>query len=77
MPNYRNRDRPRIRLIVVDSIASLFRGDTSEYGTSMSTRAAALFSIAQELKRLASKYNLAVVCINQVHLTIVRSLIVA
>lgn len=58
-----------IRLIVLDSITALFRGaDTSFSSTSsgLAQRSKLLCSIADKLKALASKYEIAVVVINQV-----------
>jgi RecA/RadA recombinase len=53
-----------VRLIVIDSIAALFRLD---YGLDeASARASNLFTIALSLKRLAGKHGAAIVCTNQV-----------
>ena len=56
--------RNQVRLIVVDSLAALFR---SEYDQDkLSTRAKHLASVAWQLRRLADQYHAVVVCVNQV-----------
>lgn len=54
----------RVRLIIIDSVAALFRVD---YDHSQGrSRAAALFTLGQRLKALSAEYNTPVVCLNQV-----------
>ena len=56
--------RKDLGLIVIDSIAALFRG---EFGAAQSVaRADALFTLARKLKQLAHVYDLLIVCVNQV-----------
>eukprot|EP00036_Acanthoecidae_sp_10tr_P019492 CAMPEP_0206298260 /NCGR_PEP_ID=MMETSP0106_2-20121207/6598_1 /ASSEMBLY_ACC=CAM_ASM_000206 /TAXON_ID=81532 /ORGANISM="Acanthoeca-like sp., Strain 10tr" /LENGTH=333 /DNA_ID=CAMNT_0053728955 /DNA_START=44 /DNA_END=1045 /DNA_ORIENTATION=+ len=53
-----------VRLVVVDSIAALFRG---EYGRDDSiARADDLFKISRALKALSDQWHTAIVCVNQV-----------
>jgi RecA/RadA recombinase len=66
----------RIRLVVIDSIAGLFRGDleseqpvagrTTLTGDFFVKRAKRLGSLAGQLHRLSFQYNAAVVVVNQV-----------
>lgn len=59
--------RPRLRLLVLDSIGFLFRqaGSGGIGSMGMAERARILSGISQTLKRLATKYNLFVVVTNQ------------
>ncbi|KAJ4461044.1 putative DNA repair protein XRCC3 [Paratrimastix pyriformis] len=53
-----------IRLVVIDSIAAVLRADFDR--SQLVQRSDLMFQIASILKRLASKYHLVVVCVNQV-----------
>lgn len=54
----------KIGLVVIDSIAALFR---VEYGAGeAASKAQALFAFGARLKTLAHQYNCVVVCVNQV-----------
>ena len=54
-----------MRLVVVDSIAALFR---AEFGPHQLThRSELLRAFGAQLHRLSDRYSAAVVCINQVH----------
>ena len=55
---------PSLSLIVIDSLAALFRVEYSP--TQSAQRAQALWKIATELKKIASLHQLAVVIVNQV-----------
>ena len=56
-----------MRLVVIDSIAALFRLD---FGLDeASARASSLFSISAQLKRLADEYHAVVLCTNQARTT--------
>lgn len=64
-------DSPRktrlpVRLIVLDSIAALFRGEFNNTAADMKRRSSLFFKISGELKRLAGRYGAAVVVTNQV-----------
>ncbi len=54
----------KVKLVVIDSIAAIFR---CEFGMSETyQRAKRLSSLAAQLLRLSSQYNIPVVCVNQV-----------
>ncbi|KAL7749621.1 DNA repair protein rhp57 [Sorochytrium milnesiophthora] len=53
-----------VRLLVVDSLAALFRGD--DINSDMRARGKLLHSIGTVIKKLADAYSLAVVVVNQV-----------
>ncbi|KAJ7552481.1 hypothetical protein O6H91_06G057100 [Diphasiastrum complanatum] len=55
-----------VRLIVIDSIAALFRSAFDNTIKDMSTRAGLFFKLASTLKRYAEQFDLAVVVTNQV-----------
>ncbi|XP_068659734.1 DNA repair protein XRCC3 homolog [Aristolochia californica] len=55
-----------IKLIVIDSIAALFRSEFDNTPTDLKRRSSLFFKIAAKLKLLARKFNLAVVVSNQV-----------
>ncbi|CAK9325795.1 unnamed protein product [Citrullus colocynthis] len=61
----RNSQLP-IRLIVIDSIAALFRSDFDNTPSDLKRRSSLFFKISGRLKLLAKKYSLAVVLTNQV-----------
>ncbi|KAG7020901.1 DNA repair protein XRCC3-like protein, partial [Cucurbita argyrosperma subsp. argyrosperma] len=62
-----NRDSPLpTRLIVIDSIAALFRSDFDNTPSDLKRRSALFFKISGKLKLLAKRYSLAVVLTNQV-----------
>lgn len=50
--------------MVVDSIAAVFRGEFTP--SEMAARSDTIFSFGRQLKALADRFHLAVVCINQV-----------
>lgn len=55
----------RVRLVVIDSIAALFR---VEFGLNQAAQRAQLLRVCgAQLKRLSESYGVAVVCVNQVH----------
>ena len=57
----------RIKLIIIDSVAALFR---SEFGLKdMVKRAKQLSSFAGHLQKLSGQYGAPVVCVNQVRIT--------
>ncbi|KLT39063.1 hypothetical protein CC85DRAFT_232269, partial [Cutaneotrichosporon oleaginosum] len=55
-----------IRLLIIDSITALLRGQTEGSTTSLAQRSLYLSSIADRLKALAVAHELAVVVVNQV-----------
>ena len=57
------RERPRVRLVLIDSIAFHFRRG---FDGDFSTRARMLAAMAQQLQRLAHDHRVAVVAVNQV-----------
>ncbi|XP_024532105.1 DNA repair protein XRCC3 homolog [Selaginella moellendorffii] len=59
------REMP-VRLLVIDSIAALFRSEFENNRAEMVVRAATLFQVSAKLKRLAHRYDVAVVVTNQV-----------
>ena len=62
--------RPRtqfpVRLIVIDSIAALFRGEFENTPLDLKRRSSLFFKISGKLKSLAERFGLAVVVTNQV-----------
>lgn len=55
-------------MVVIDSIAALFR---AEYGIDQTIqRAVILQTCAAQLKYLSWNYNVAIVCVNQVHILV-------
>ena len=65
-------NRSGIKLVIIDSIAALFRVEFTVRETSQ--RAKALRSFGAQLHNLTSQYGIAVVCVNQVCLSCSRSL---
>ncbi|XP_073986153.1 X-ray repair cross complementing protein spindle B [Rhodnius prolixus] len=64
LPAYIANSRNKIGLIVIDSIAAIFR---SEYTMKeFIHRANDMRTIGMQLHKLADKYNIAIVCVNQV-----------
>ncbi|OIV98246.1 hypothetical protein TanjilG_14835 [Lupinus angustifolius] len=55
-----------VRVIVVDSIAALFRSDFENTGSDLRRRSSLFFKISGALKSLAKRYGLAVMVTNQV-----------
>lgn len=55
-----------VRIIVIDSIAALFRSDFDNTGSDLRRRSSLFFEISGAFKSLANKYGLAVVVTNQV-----------
>ncbi|CAI0391933.1 unnamed protein product [Linum tenue] len=55
-----------VRLIVIDSIAALFRSDFDNTSIDLMKRSSLFFKISGKLKSLASRFRLAVVVTNQV-----------
>jgi len=53
-----------VRLVVIDSMAALFRVEFS--GSQASQRAQLLRSFGAQLRRLSDSFSTAVVCVNQV-----------
>lgn len=60
------KSRLPVRVIVVDSIAALFRSDFENNCFDLKKRSSLFFKISGELKSLAEKFELAVVVTNQV-----------
>ena len=58
--------RTPIKLIVIDSIAALFRSDFDNTPLELKRRSSLFFKISGELKSLANRFGLAVVVTNQV-----------
>ncbi|CAJ1840520.1 unnamed protein product [Sphenostylis stenocarpa] len=61
----RSRWRP-VRIIVIDSIAALFRSDFENTGSDLRRRSSLFFGISGGLRQLAKRFGLAVVVTNQV-----------
>ncbi|XVF47703.1 hypothetical protein PTKIN_Ptkin03bG0132000 [Pterospermum kingtungense] len=55
-----------VRLIVIDSIAALFRSDFDNTPVELKKRSSLFFKISSKLKALAKRFNLAVLVTNQV-----------
>lgn len=55
-----------IRLIVIDSVAALFRSEFENNPSDLKRRSSLFFKISGKLKALARRFNLAVVVTNQV-----------
>lgn len=62
----RQRGLKPIRLLIIDSITALLRGETERSSTSLTQRSRYLCTIGDRLKALAVEYELAVVVVNQV-----------
>lgn len=60
------RSRLPVRIIVIDSIAALFRSDFDNTGSDLRRRSSLFFEISGAFKSLANRYGLAVVVTNQV-----------
>jgi RecA/RadA recombinase len=59
-------EKGNIGLIVIDSIATNFRAnDTDSAGIDIAHRATEIFEIMTHLKHVASMYNVAILCINE------------
>ena len=56
--------RGKIKLVVIDSVAALFRCHYDN--KNLVVRAKHLASLATQLRQLADRYNTAVICVNQV-----------
>lgn len=54
----------RIKLVIIDSIAGLFRGEFAL--KDMTKRAKQMSSFAAQLHRLSHQYNIPIVCVNQI-----------
>ncbi|GMK54388.1 hypothetical protein CspeluHIS016_0109740 [Cutaneotrichosporon spelunceum] len=65
-PRRRDRGYKPIRVLIVDSITALLRGETERSSTSLTQRSRYLCAIADRLKALAVEYELAIVVVNQV-----------
>ena len=61
----------RVKLVVVDSMAALFRVEFS--GEQASQRAQLLRSFGAQLRKLSDSFSTAVVCVNQVDIMFVSS----
>ena len=57
-------DRGLIKLIIIDSIAALFRCEYTAQQTAQ--RARKLSEFGSQLYKLGTKYNIPVICVNQV-----------
>ncbi|KAG8372382.1 hypothetical protein BUALT_Bualt12G0060400 [Buddleja alternifolia] len=58
--------RLNIKLIVIDSVAALFRGEFENTGTELKRRSGIFFKVSSKLRLCARKFGLAVVVTNQV-----------
>eukprot|EP00941_MAST-03F_sp_MAST-3F-sp1_P001829 g1829.t1 len=58
-------ERENLRLVVIDSIAAVFRGDFGNSRDDLAERSSWLWKLSGRLKRLASSLNIAVVIMNQ------------
>ncbi|KAM7249674.1 hypothetical protein ACFE04_026786 [Oxalis oulophora] len=67
------RTRFPIRLIVIDSVAALFRSEFENTPRELKRRSSLFFKISSELKVLAMRFNLAVFVTNQVTDTFVAN----
>ena len=63
LPALLNRE-PNIRLIIIDSLAALFRSEEILFQHKIKTKTLQYFGLA--MQTLCHRYNLAIVCINQV-----------
>ncbi|KAG2297295.1 hypothetical protein Bca52824_043964 [Brassica carinata] len=61
-----SKTRLPLKLIVLDSVAALFRSEFDNTPSDLRKRASCFFKISGKLKQLASKFGLAVVITNQV-----------
>jgi hypothetical protein len=61
MPNANTGSKGRIQVVILDSLADLLRGHTD-----MAARSAWLLVAASQLRKLASRYNVVMVVLNQV-----------
>ncbi|ERN07307.1 hypothetical protein AMTRI_Chr12g274520 [Amborella trichopoda] len=55
-----------VKLVVLDSVAALFRSEFDNHLADLSRRSSLFFKIASKLKALASKFEVAIVVTNQV-----------
>lgn len=55
-----------IRLLIIDSLTALLRGDTERSSSGLAMRSRHICTIADRLKALAAEFDLAVVVVNQV-----------
>ncbi|CAN8248392.1 unnamed protein product [Cochlearia groenlandica] len=60
------KNRFPLKLIVLDSVAALFRSEFDNTRTDLRKRASLFFKVSMKLKHLANKFGLAVVITNQV-----------
>lgn len=58
--------RGRVKLVIIDSIAAVCRGEFSNSVTGLTDRADVLISLAAYMKRLSERYGCAFVLVNQV-----------
>ncbi|KAL1412052.1 DNA repair protein rhp57 [Vanrija albida] len=65
-PQARAPGQKPIRVLVIDSITALLRGETATSGAGLVQRSRHLCTVADRLKALAVEYELAVVVVNQV-----------
>jgi RecA/RadA recombinase len=62
----RHRFLTPVKLIVIDSVAALFRADFDNNKTDLSKRASLFFRLSAKLKQYAQQFNIAIVVTNQV-----------
>jgi RecA/RadA recombinase len=62
---------PNIRLIIIDSLAALFRSEDIMFEHQMKATTLQYFGFA--MHTLCHRYNIAIVCVNQVHSIIILS----
>ncbi|CAK9875588.1 unnamed protein product, partial [Sphagnum jensenii] len=62
----RHRFLTPVKLIVIDSVAALFRADFDNNKTDLTKRASLYFRLSAKLKQYAQQFNIAIVVTNQV-----------
>ncbi|CAM6036314.1 unnamed protein product, partial [Sphagnum compactum] len=62
----RHRFLTPVKLIVIDSVAALFRADFDTNKTDLTKRASLFFRLSAKLKQYAQQFNIAIVVTNQV-----------
>ncbi|RZF46458.1 hypothetical protein LSTR_LSTR012533 [Laodelphax striatellus] len=72
----KDEGKKAIRLVVIDSITAVFRGEYGQSGD-IKTRAQHIRSIGYNLHKLSQKHDVAILCINQVNSTMNNRLVPA
>jgi archaellum biogenesis ATPase FlaH len=65
LENNKHKEHP-VRIIVIDSISAIYRGERPPAGRGRFNKMSEICDIGSRLKKMASKYNVAIVAINQV-----------